>query len=296
MLVIALAALLAPQTWLHKSISLVQILVPFQHAAEAGADAIGGALSIDAPPVPQTQYDTVLRSKQAAEHRLAALSMRIEELEHEVELLTATRLWNADGAKLGAKGRLIPARVLSQDMLPWRSSRLLTAGTVQGVEHGAAVISNYFTINRGTRDGLQSGSAILLGEALLGVVTQTGTHTSRVQLLSDPDTQMKVRIGRQGEDSFEVADGYYWLVGRGSGTMEIRDVKRQDVDEGRIAPGDLILSDPANDALPAALVIGEVDAVQLDPHKPLFAALAIKSAVNPADLERVYIYDPALNP
>jgi len=290
---VSLATLFAPQVWLHKMISLVQIVVPFQHLAQAGANAVGGALATDGPSVGRAAYDALRRSNQAAEHQVVALSARIEGLEREVGLLTATRLWDAGGAHLGETGQLIPARVLVSDMVPWRSSRLLTAGTVQGVERGAPVVSDYFTIDRGSNvAGIRTGQAILLGETLVGIVVRVGTHTSRVQLLSDPATQMKVRIGRYADDRFTILPGYFWLVGRGRGTMEVRDVKVEDVDAGLIQVGDQVLSDPARSALPAALIVGTVSKITPDPREPLFAALTIEAAVDVGELERVYVFAP----
>ena len=292
LLAVALLALIVPQAWLHRSISLIQVLVPFQHAVEAGVDSIDSVMPHDEPMMPRAEFESLLIARQAAEHRTAALSMRINELEQEVTLLTATRMWDAEGTQLGARGRLIPARVLSDDVIPWRSSRLLTAGSVQGVGRGNAVVSDYFTIDRGVDDGVPTGRAILLGESLLGVVVQAGTHTSRVQLLTDPATQMKVRMGRRTNDEFIALDGYFWLSGRGGGVLQIRDVKRQDVDSGRISKGDVVLSDPDSNALPAALIIGTISDFEFDPHEPLFATLTIRPAVEPTDVKRVYVYDP----
>jgi len=92
LVVVSLAAILAPQSWLQKFISVVQVLVPFQHAAQAGAEAIDDSLAADPRSVSGTDYDALLRSKQAADHQVAALSLRIDELEREVGLLTAARL------------------------------------------------------------------------------------------------------------------------------------------------------------------------------------------------------------
>lgn len=291
LLIVSLAVLLTPQLWWHKLISVVQVIAPFQHAVRSSTETIGEALTGNAPPVSAAEHDALWRARQAAEHQIAALSARIDELEREVGLLTATRLWNAADAPIGAGGRLIPARVLTEDLIPWRSSRLLTAGAVQGVERGAPVVSDYFTINRGEESGVANGRAILLGESLIGFVVQTGTHTSRVQLLSDPTTQMKVRLGRHDTGQFSLIDGYFWLTGRGRGVMEVRDVKRQDVDAERIRVGDLVLSDPTSPVLPAALVLGTVTEVTTDPRAPLFATLRITAAVDPASLERVYVFD-----
>lgn len=292
LIVAALSAIVFPGRWSGPLINLVQVVVPLQDAATVAADALS-SLGNDRPSAVSSEaYEALTREKAAAEHQAAALAARVEDLEGEVALLTSTRLWSVAGQRLGASGRLIPARVVSQDLLPWRSSRLLSAGSVHGVQDGAAVTSQVFTVDRGESAGLRSGLAILLGETLVGEIEQTATHTSRVKLLSDVSVQRKVRIGRWTGDRFTIVDRYFWLTGRGSGRMEIRDVERKDVETGVIQVGDVVLSDPQSDVLPAAMTIGKITAASADRDNPLFAVLTLSAAVPEESLRRVYIYDP----
>lgn len=292
LILVSAAAILFPQRWTDGFISLVQVIVPFQDAATVAVDALSSLGDVRPSTVPSEAYDALTREKAAVEHQAAALAARVEELEGEVAVLTSTRLWSVAGQRLGASGRLIPAKVISQDLLPWRSSRLLNAGSVQGVQDGAAVTSHVFTVDRGEEAELRSGLAILLGEVFVGTIEQTGTHTSRVKLLSDVSVQRKVRIGRWTGDRFLLVDRYFWMSGRGSGRMEIRDVERKDVEKGVIQVGDTVLSDPQSDVLPAAMTIGKITAASADRDNPLFAVLAITAAVLEESLRRVYIYDP----
>ncbi|MCH7885856.1 MAG: hypothetical protein IIC01_11485, partial [Planctomycetes bacterium] len=258
---VSVGALLLPADWTGGLISLVQVLVPFQHAASA---VINSGTQVDsrngADESNQGSTSSMDLEKAALAHQVAALTIRVAELEREVGILTATRLWDVDGARLGASGQLIPAGVVTGDLLPWRSSSLINAGTLQGVRRGAAVTSCHFTVDRGTDDGVRSGLAILLGETLIGWVEQAGTHTARVKLLTDPSVEMKVRIGRfekvtdpavdsqppgglkpaasNRHPAFRLADGYFWLTGRGNGRMQIRGVKRGDVESGVVQTGD----------------------------------------------------------
>jgi len=290
LLALSLTAMLLPASWTHGLISLVQILVPFQDAAARTADAaartLRGAQPADDACEPLARENAVLL------HQTAALAARVEELEGEVRLLAATRLWEVDGRRLGARGRLIPARVVTPDITPWRSSRLVTAGRLQGVQRGAAVTTATVTVDQGESAGMRSGLAVLLGEALVGVIEQAGTHTSRVRLFSDVATQMKVRLGRRSDRGVELLDGYYWLVGRGGGQMEIGDVDARGVEAGSIQIDDIVLSDPMSENLPAALTIGRVAAIAPDRNNPLFAILTIEPAVRESALERVYVFDP----
>jgi len=290
---VSLLGLLLPRRWTGGLMSLVQVIVPFQHAANVATDQLSDLAPGDAAPVPRSAVQILERERDALEHQVAALSTRVLELEEEVGVLSATRLWGGEGGRLGGRGRLIPARVVAPDMLPWRSSRLVNAGSLQGVRRGAAVASRYFSISRGEADGLRPGLAILLAETLVGDIVETGTHTAHVRLVSDVGVEMKVRLARRTDAGFEPLDRFFWLMGRGGGVMEIRDVERREVEAGGIRIGDLVLSDHTSANLPASMVIGKVVAIDSDRHNPLLSVLTVKAAVDPASLRRVFVYDAA---
>lgn len=290
---VSFAALLVPRGWTRKLISIAQVLVPFQHATTATVDTVNDALQSDASAVSGQQHAAFQRERAALEHQVAALTTRVRELEEEVDILTATRLWGSQVGRLGARGRLIPARVIANDLLPWRSSRLINVGSLQGVRSGSPVTSNVFTIDRGSEAGVGNGMTILLREALVGTVEQVGTHTARVKLLSDVDTALKIKIGRFTDDGFELLERYFWLVGRGSGVMEISDAQRREVDDGNIQVGDMVLSDPTDEMLPAGMTIGKITAIRPDYDNPLLSILTVSSVVEERMLRRVYVFDPA---
>lgn len=292
LLAISIVAMMIPNAISSRLISLVQILVPFQHAVSRAADTITGGKQTYFPDVDGQTHESLRLEKIALEHKLASMSVRVEELQRDVGILTATRMWDVEGQRIGSQGQLIPAGVITSDLLPWRSSRLINVGSLQGVKNGAPVTSRYFTIDRGDQTGVRNGMAILRGETFIGVVEQTGSHTARVKLLSDISVQMKVRIGRFEEKEFILIGGYYWLVGRGKGQMEIRDVPRRDVDTGSVQIGDVILSDPTSGMLPTAMTIGRVTNIRSDRDQPLFSILTIESEIDESWLQRVYIFDP----
>ena len=68
---------------------------------------------------------------------------------------------------LGPEGRLVPARVISEDVLPWRRSKLVSAGTLRGVRNGAAVTSHRFTADAGSEAGVSD--VILQNVAVRGI-------------------------------------------------------------------------------------------------------------------------------
>ena len=292
LVMLSVLALLLPSSWTGKLISLVQVILPFQHAVTSTVDGIVGDDRGSGEAVSGAQYEELQRRETALRHRLASMSLRTVELEEQVRLLEATRQWEVEGRSIGARGKLIPARVVTEDLLSWRSSRLINAGTLQGVSHGDAVTSQHFSIDQGEEGGARDGMAILMGESLIGLIEQTGTHASRVKLLSDVSVEMKVRLGRFDDDGFALHEGYFWLLGTGGGRMEIRDVDKRIVENGVIASGDIVLSDPRSELLPTALVIGTVSEITVDRDKPLFAVLNIESAGDVSSMDRLYVYDP----
>jgi cell shape-determining protein MreC len=296
LLTVSLIALLLPHEWTGKLISIVQIIVPFQHAATSAADAVVDVVRPGPRAVPGEEAAVLERQKIALEHQVAAMATRVAELEREVEVLTAMRLWNAGGRQLGALGKLVPAKVITEDLLAWRSSRLINAGSLQGVQRGAAITSRAFTIDQGNAAGVRGGLPVLLREVLVGIVDQVGTHTSRVRLLDDPKTAMKVRVGRLSDGGFAPLGRYFWLTGHGGGTMEIRDAERREVEAGLIQVGDMVLSDPMDDILPSAMTIGRIERIESDHKNPLLSIVTVNSELDEHSLRRVYVYVPEAPP
>ncbi len=290
--VASVTLLLLPRRWTGSLISVVQLLIPFQDAAGTAIDAAGNALDSNEASVPSEAYEALALQRDAYGRQLAAASMRVADLEREVAMLTATRAWQVDSSRIGTRGRLIPARMIAGDLLAWRDSRLLMAGMTQGARRGDAVTTARFSLAQGESAGLRNGLAVLLSEALIGWVDQVGTHTSRVRLVSDMGVEMKVRLGRFHDHAFVPSDRYYWLVGKGRGVMELRDVERRDLEGGLVQAGDTVLSDTDSETLPAAMTLGTVTRIDPDHNNPLLAVATVAAAVPPSTLRKVYIFDP----
>ena len=292
LLIVPVAAMLMPRRWTSGFVSLVQVIVPFQDLGTSAVDLVGRGFEGGPSTVDPAAFARLEREKAALEHENAALAIQLAELEEEVGVLTARRLWGGRDHRIGAKGRLVPARVIIPDILTWRESRLIGAGSLQGVRGDAPVVSRHFSIDRGEEEGLRRGMGILLAESLVGFVEQCGTHTSRVQLLSDVNAEMKVRIGHFTEDEFVALDRFFWLTGRGGGVMEIRGADRRDVEAGLIRVGALVLADHTTEVVPAPMTIGKVVSIDPDREQPLLSILTVESSLDIGSLQQVYVYDP----
>ncbi|UCG17612.1 MAG: rod shape-determining protein MreC [Phycisphaerales bacterium] len=282
---ISVCGLLVPSQHSGWLMNLVQVGVPFQDVANRIGDSVEGALAgPPAPAVSVEEHQGVVRQKEAFEHLAHALAQRVEVLERRNRELTAIRRLGLDG-----RGQLIRARVISEDLISWRESRLVDAGSLGGVRRGAAVVSNHFTVDVGRDKGVQDGLRVLSSETLVGAVWHTGTHTSRVQLLTDPSTEMVVTIGRHRDGELVPLGKDFWMVGVGNGWLEVRDVGHKYVKEGDVRVGDVVLTVGDEAVLPVPVVIGAIRKIRQDPDNGLLYILDVEPAVAPSGLRHVYI-------
>jgi len=294
MLAGAALALFLPSAITGRLINLVQVLVPLQDGFTRAADGAGGLLHSDGEPVPPAEHERLLKQNEALRNTVASLSNRIQVLEEDNRQLTGLR-----DRGLGPRGVLIPARVIAGDLLAWRESGLIDAGTLRGVAAGAAVTTRTMTLDAGSSDGLGDGMAVLAGEALVGWVEHVGTHTARVKLLSDPACQMPVRIGRQFDEGFQIVPAQFWLQGAGAGRMHVIDVDHRYVEESAggepdVAVGDVVVTDAEDPSLPVPLplgvVIGTITELARNPDNQLLYTLTVRPAL-PGPLRSVYVLD-----
>jgi cell shape-determining protein MreC len=288
LLVVSVVGLLLPTRITGRLMNLVQVLAPLQDAATRAADGAGQIIGSGDEPVPAEEYDRVVREAEGLRNTVASMSLQVAALEEANRQLTSLR----EGG-LGQHGVLIPARVVAEDLLAWRESRLIDAGTLRGVQRGAPVTTRCFSVDAGRETGVQNGMAVLAGEALIGWVDQAGTHTARVRLVADPASRMSVMVGHFEDGVFVTAPAdapaEFWLTGTTSGGMQIIDVDHRYVegDDG-IRPGDRVMTLPDDPRLPVSLTIGTITEATPNPKNQLLYTLSVESAA-PERLTQLYV-------
>ena len=286
---ISLVGVLLPASVSGRLISLVQVIIPFQDWMSRGVETVEGAVSlVDAPQITGEEAEALRRANAALRHRLASLSLRNAELEATHRDLAGIRSRGLAG------GKLIPARVVASDALSWRDSRLITTGALSGVRREAAVASNHFSIRSDVGDGLRDGLAVLAGEVLVGFVSQVGTHSARVLLLTDRQTEMRVRIARQQDGAFVPLDKEFYLVGTGKRRLAIHDIDHRYIKSNAIQIGDVVLSSSQDQRLPASLTVGKIVKIRPDQDNRLLYVLEVEPPIAPDDIHKVYVVEPAL--
>ena len=137
----------------------------------------------------------------------------------------------------------------------------------------------YVIIDVGSDDGILAGMPVVGPEGLVGRVDGVTANAARVQLITDPSSNVSVRI--QPSDSTAV------LLGGLTGDLSLDLIP---IDAG-INPGDLVLTSGLGGSYPPNILIGQVASVR-STATSLFQQAAVQPAVN---LERLDIVLVVIN-
>jgi rod shape-determining protein MreC len=108
----------------------------------------------------------------------------------------------------------------------------------------------YVIINRGSDDGLRRGMPVVSAQGLIGRVAAVTAGAARVQLISDPEAVVNVRLQNSGEEAL--------LEGSITGDIFIGMIPQ----ETTVQTGDLVLTSGLGGSYPSNLLIGQVSSVR----------------------------------
>lgn len=129
------------------------------------------------------------------------------------------------------------------------------------------------TLDQGSRDGVQVGMVALAPSGLVGRVVAVTPHTSRLLLLTDPESGVGAVIGRTGEAGV--------VYGRGGNVPEL--VMTLFSPDADVREGDDVVTSGLGPVFPPGLPVGTVVSVRRDP-----AGLGLQAIVKPnAELNRL---------
>lgn len=135
-------------------------------------------------------------------------------------------------------------------------------------------------LGRGSVNGVTIGSAVLAPGGLVGRVTQTTFHTSRVILISDPMSSVGVMVSRSR------SQGY--IRGQSS-TQVIMRFFEKDPD---VRPGDVISTSPNSTLFPAGLPVGIIESVQMKASPAPQAIVRLTAPISRLEWVTVTRYTP----
>lgn len=169
---------------------------------------------------------------------------------------------------LQARVMILERRALKYAALAAENSRLRELMNASGSLDDRVVVaevvgvspdpfSHEVIINKGSRDGVRAGQAILDAKGLMGQVLYTSAFTSRVLLISDSSHAVPVEVNRNGLRAI--------LLGNG-------DIDRLELvhvpDTADIREGDVLVSSGLGGRFPKGYPVAEVALIRKDPGEP----------------------------
>ena len=187
---------------------------------------------------------------------------------------------NAEGAQLAAEAereafrRLLEATEITYlPSIPTQTASVVRTAVGNFDDH-------VITIDKGSNHGIRPGMAVVTGAGLVGRVDRVDATTANVQLLSDPDLVIGVRLastdevglGHTAADdplTFEIDRGLEWP---------------EDDDQSLLPEIGTVVVTAASSRYPAEIPVGRIKDVYLDPENDIAMIVEVELANDVRDL------------
>jgi rod shape-determining protein MreC len=133
--------------------------------------------------------------------------------------------------------------------------------TLPGKWLGCRVIARYpqagqqtLLVDKGTRDGIQPGAPVVVGEGLVGVVVQADSTESIVRFLNAPRIAVSVKVLNPQKISTGICEGH------GESTLLLNFLPP----EAPLQPGDRVVTAGLGSKYPPNILVGTIERVWLD--------------------------------
>ena len=193
---------------------------------------------------------------------------------------TAQREWIQQGDNIEKNIRL---KLLEEDNIRLRKALSLQEFN-RDKRISAAVISRstrswwqHIEINKGAKDGILKGQAVIGPGGLIGLVDSSTQFTSRVRLLTDPGHQIGAWIDRTNHHGI--------LTGMGTNRPKLIFLNKNTL----VEIGDAVTTSPASTLLPANLIIGIVQFVDEKALPSPYAIVQLTASPDAIDWVQVLI-------
>lgn len=123
-------------------------------------------------------------------------------------------------------------------------------------------LAHFYTLNKGSLDGVKINQTVIDAKGLIGQITSLTPSSSRVQLITDPDIQVPVRIQRTGQRGI--------LNGLGHNQLSLMFIPTS----SSIKEGDLIETSGLGNIFPEGhpvAIVTKVNLLKGEPYYEIFA-------------------------
>jgi len=245
------------RSWLPLTFLILSILFLALHETRILASVERGLQVVLAPlQRAATALVTGIGDLSQTVRQVRELRARVAELEEQVNALTIEnvrlREYEAEVVQLRGLLGFVEANptwaFLGADVVGRSACINAPCGDVVGQEPNPYL--RYITINVGQADGVAVGMPVVTGGAVLvGRVAETGLHTSKVQLITDPGSNVAAILQQSRATGL--------VVGQPDGSLRMIYIPQEDT----VQVGDVVLTSGLGGAFPRGLVLGQVSQV-----------------------------------
>ena len=164
-----------------------------------------------------------------------------------------------------------------QVLLAFKERYINATVAAQVIGTSGTDLSRLVYIDRGSKDGIREGMAVITPDGIVGKVIRADSSTSQVLLINDQASGAGVLFERLRLKGI--------LKGTSSGQIEVMSVMADE----EIKPGDSIVTSGGDGVFPKGLPVGTVEEVFPDQERDPFLSIRVKPAVNLARLEEVLV-------
>jgi rod shape-determining protein MreC len=177
----------------------------------------------------------------------------------------------ADGAgEIGAENERLRSLLALRDEMP----RDAVAARIAGADVGG--LFRTVTLNKGERDGIEKGMAVIAADGVVGRIVATSPHASRVLLAVDPSSGVDALVQRTRARGI--------VEGGSEAGCRLKFVKRRE----ELLVGDRVITSGLDGIFPRGVAIGRIVGVPRD-DRGLFQTAEVEPAVDLERLEEVLV-------
>jgi rod shape-determining protein MreC len=164
-----------------------------------------------------------------------------------------------------------------QALLDFRKQFIHKTVAAQVIGTSGTELSRVIYIDRGARDGVMPGMAVVTPDGIVGKVSRSDRSTSQVLLISDPQSGAGVLLERLHINGI--------LKGTRGAHPEMQNV----MSDEKLQVGDAIVTTGGDKVFPRGLPVGTVEAFSTDHDNEPFMKIKIRPAVQLGKLEEVLV-------
>jgi len=156
----------------------------------------------------------------------------------------------------------------------WKGVNFVLAGIITSTIDG---LHSELIINRGKEDGLAKDQFVLANESIIGTIFKADTRTARVRLITDPASQIAIKI--EGLNKDRILQG----TGHNSAKVKLLPTKY------RVDVGEVVYAQKKPGFLSTPVIVGTVGQCESNKDNPLLWDITVKPACEIKNLNDVSV-------